>query len=83
MGSEYVSVTCLVCETKIHCEGFPLEKFEIANGTRVLIRGRVFGGNMLDESMPISQDEIDITLDSESKPEPLELPASAASSKAK
>ncbi|QDT94968.1 hypothetical protein V144x_04020 [Gimesia aquarii] len=84
MGASFVSVTCPTCGTHIYCESLnQLDKFAIPNGIRIIIRGRVFHDNKLAESMPVSQNEINVALDRESNAELMKSLKSATDRKEK
>lgn len=78
MGAPRVLLACPACDAKLHCEGYELGNFVILEGTRVVIRGEVFHGKNLAESVPVSQTEISAALESEANAEQTEPPKSTA-----
>ena len=65
MGAPRLLLLCPTCGTKVHCEGYQLDEFKLPQGSRVIVRGRVFQGHYLAESVPVSRDELTAALENE------------------
>lgn len=64
-GAPRLLLLCPTCGTKVHCEGYQLDDYKLPKGSRVIVRGRVFHGNHLAESVPVSRDELTAALEKE------------------